>query len=123
MTKNEHLDNFDVVFDILDKIFKGSPDGYNKSRYIDFSSSEKQMDDDSIYYTFKINGLEKDDIIITVTEFTLDILIKKDPDAGFFTNLPCPVLPKKTKSTMKNGVLDIVIKIDKNQMKEKVNIE
>lgn len=113
---------FNDIFRELDRFFKGTSESFNRSNYIDFSCSEKQMDDDHIYYTFKTNNLMKEDINVSVTETTLDIGIKKDPDAGFSTVLPYPVLPKKTKVTLKNGILDIVLTIDSKCKKDRVKI-
>ena len=67
--------------------------------------------DDDVAVTVEIPGVEKNDIDLDVQ--TDDLEIKVDtPQRKYHKrlNLPCDVIPKTTKATYKNGILDIVIK-------------
>jgi HSP20 family molecular chaperone IbpA len=117
------MSEFNDMFDMMNRIFHESGPSYNSSKYIDFSCSEKQMDKDYIYYTFQTYELGREDIMVSATPITLDIKISKDPDAGFFTELPCVIHPKKTKVTLKNGILDIILAIDKKKSPEYIKVK
>jgi HSP20 family protein len=60
--------------------------------------------------TVEIPGVEKEDIDLHVTENSLEIIVDT-PKRKYHkkVDLPCDVLPKTTKATYKNGVLDVVI--------------
>jgi len=67
--------------------------------------------DDDVAVTVEIPGVEKEDIDLNVTKDTLEIRVDT-PQRKYhkIVDLPCDVVPKTTKATYKNGVLDIVIK-------------
>jgi len=83
--------------------------------------------DNDVAVTVEMPGVEKNDIDLNVTNDTLQIKVNT-PQRKYHKNLelPCDVLPKTTKATYKNGILDVVIK-RKNKKKPgdsyKVNIE
>jgi HSP20 family protein len=77
--------------------------------------------------TVEIPGVEKDDIDLHVTEDKLEITVDT-PQRKYHknVNLPADVIPKTTKATYKNGVLDVTITIKKKKKDKsgfKVNIE
>jgi len=83
--------------------------------------------DDDVAVTVEIPGVEKEDIDLNVTNDTLEITVD-NPKRKYRKrlDLPCDVLPKTTKATYKNGVLDVVIKRkEKKKPGEgyKVNVE
>jgi HSP20 family protein len=83
--------------------------------------------DDEIFVTVEIPGVEKDDIILNIEEFSLDINVNS-PNRKYHKkiNLPYAVIPNKSKATYKNGILDIAIKRkDKKKDNEnyRVNID
>ena len=67
--------------------------------------------DDDVAVTVELPGVEKEDIDLNVTKDTLEIKVDT-PRRKYhkIVDLPCDVVPKTTKATYKNGVLDIVIK-------------
>ena len=67
--------------------------------------------DDDVAVTVELPGVEKEDIDLNVTKDTLEIRVDT-PQRKYhkIVDLPCDVVPKTTKATYKNGVLDIVIK-------------
>jgi len=83
--------------------------------------------DNDVAVTVEMPGVEKNDIDLNVTHDTLEIKVD-NPQRKYHKNLdlPCQVIPKTTKATYKNGILDVVIK-RKNKKKPgdsyKVNIE
>ncbi|MDH7517984.1 MAG: Hsp20/alpha crystallin family protein [Candidatus Thermoplasmatota archaeon] len=83
--------------------------------------------DEDVAVTVEIPGVEKEDIDLHVTGDVLEITVN-NPQRKYHKrlNLPCDVLPKTTKATYKNGILDVVIKRkEKKKPGEgyKVNIE
>ena len=67
--------------------------------------------DEDVAVTIEIPGVEKDDIDLNVLSDTIEITVDTPQRKYHKTvDLPCDVLPKTTKATYKNGVLDIVIK-------------
>jgi len=83
--------------------------------------------DDSISITIEIPGVRKEDIKSIINEKTLEINVNT-PNVNYhkLINLPCRVKEKTKKTTYKNGIFDIVIKIKKKRTKEeghKVDIE
>ena len=67
--------------------------------------------DDDIFVTVEISGVDKEDINLNITESSLDINVNS-PNRKYYKSidLPCTVIPKKSKATYKNGILDIAIK-------------
>ena len=67
--------------------------------------------DGDVAITVELPGVEKNDIDLNVTNDNLEITVDK-ADRKYHKNLqlPCDVVPKTTKATYKNGILDIVIK-------------
>ena len=67
--------------------------------------------DDDVAVTVEIPGVEKNDIDLNVTEDRLEISVDTS-QRKYHKNidLPCDVLPKTTKATYKNGILDVVIR-------------
>ncbi|MDH7507111.1 MAG: Hsp20/alpha crystallin family protein [Candidatus Thermoplasmatota archaeon] len=67
--------------------------------------------DEEISVTVEIPGVEKEDINVHVTEHELEIKVDT-PYRKYYKQIDfsCEVLPKTTKATYKNGVLDINIK-------------
>lgn len=83
--------------------------------------------DEEVSITVEIPGVEKEDIDLNVTENTLEISVD-NPKRKYhrLIDLPCNVLPKTSKASYKNGILDVVIKRkEKKSTKEgyRVNIE
>jgi len=83
--------------------------------------------DNDVAVTVEIPGVEKEDIDLNVTKETLEIRVDT-PQRKYHKNLdlPCDVLPKTTKATYKNGILDVVIKRSEKKKSGsgyKVNIE
>ena len=84
--------------------------------------------EDDFAVTVEMPGVEKEDIDLNVTTDIIEI--KVDAPARKYhkrIDLPCDVLPKTTRATYKNGILDVVVK-RKEKMKSgnggyKVNIE
>lgn len=75
--------------------------------------------DDEVSTTFELPGVEKEDIDLHVTETTLEIKVNTSQRKYYkLLNLPCEVLPKTTRATYKNGILDIVIKRKERRKKE-----
>ena len=67
--------------------------------------------DNDVAVTIELPGVEKEDIDLHVTKDSLEIKVDT-PKRKYHKrlDLPCDVLPKTTKATYKNGVLDVVIK-------------
>jgi HSP20 family protein len=67
--------------------------------------------DDNVSITFEIPGVNKEDINLNITESSLDISVDS-PNRKYhkIVDLPCAVIPNKSKATYKNGILDIIIK-------------
>jgi len=67
--------------------------------------------DDDVAVTVEIPGVEKKDIDLNVIGDTLEIKVDA-PNWKYHktVKLPCDVIPKTTKATYKNGILDVVIK-------------
>jgi HSP20 family protein len=83
--------------------------------------------DDDVAITVEIPGVEREDIDLNATNDALEIKVDT-PQRKYHKKLvlPCDVLPKTTKATYKNGILDIVLKRrEKKKPGEgfKVNIE
>lgn len=83
--------------------------------------------DDDVAVTVEIPGVEKADIDLNVTKENIEITVDT-PQRKYHKNLdlPCDVLPKTTKATYKNGILDVVIKRSEKKKPGsgyKVNIE
>lgn len=83
--------------------------------------------DDDVAVTVEMPGVEKNDIELNVTNDILEIKVDT-PNRKYHKrlDLPCDVLPKTTKATYKNGVLDVVIKRKEKKKPGdgyKVNIE
>ena len=68
-------------------------------------------EDEDVAITVEIPGVEKDDINLDITRDNLEIKVDT-PNRKYHKNLalPCDVIPKTTKATYKNGILDIVMK-------------
>jgi HSP20 family protein len=67
--------------------------------------------DDDVAVTVEIPGVEKNDIDLNVNGDSLEIKVGAPQRKYHKTlELPCDVVPKTTKATYKNGILDIVIK-------------
>lgn len=82
---------------------------------------------DDVAVTVEMPGVEKEDIDLDVTSDTLEIKVDT-PERKYHKSLdlPCDVLPKTTKATYKNGILDVVIKRKERKRSDtgfKVNIE
>jgi HSP20 family protein len=67
--------------------------------------------EDEIAVTVEIPGVEKEDIDLNVTETTLEIRVDA-PQRKYHkvVDLPSDVIPKTTKATYRNGILDIAIR-------------
>ena len=83
--------------------------------------------DNDVAVTVEIPGVEKEDVDLNVTNDTLEIKVDT-PMRKYHKrlDLPCNVLPKTTKATYKNGILDVVIKREEKKKPGsgyKVNIE
>jgi len=82
---------------------------------------------EDVAVTVEIPGVEKEDIDLNVTKDSLEIKVDT-PKRKYHRKLelPCSVLPKTTKATYKNGVLDVSIKRKEKKTDKdgyKVNIE
>jgi HSP20 family protein len=67
--------------------------------------------DDDVAVTVEMPGIEKKDIDLNVKKDYLEMKVNT-PNRKYHKHLelPCGVVPKTTKATYKNGILDIVIK-------------
>lgn len=67
--------------------------------------------DEDVAITVEIPGVEKEDINLDITRDNLEIKVDT-PNRKYHKTLilPCDVIPKTTKATYKNGILDIVMK-------------
>jgi HSP20 family protein len=67
--------------------------------------------DDDIYITVEVPGVQKEDIDININDSSIDINVNS-PNRKYHKsiNLPCSVIPKKSKATYNNGILDIIVK-------------
>ena len=83
--------------------------------------------DNDVAVTVEIPGVEKEDIDLNVTKEALEIRVDTSQRKYHKRlDLPCDVLPKTTKATYKNGILDVVIKRTEKKRPGsgyKVNIE
>ena len=83
--------------------------------------------DDDVAVTVEIPGVEKEDIDLNVEGDIIEIKVDTPTRKYHKTlDLPCDVIPKTTKATYKNGILDIVIKRKEKKKPGtgyKVNIE
>ena len=68
-------------------------------------------DENEVFITTEIPGIEREDIDLNVTEENVEINVG-NPKKKYhkIINLPCDVISKTTKASYKNGILDIVIK-------------
>ena len=67
--------------------------------------------DEDVAVTVEIPGVEKEDIDLNIKNDTIEIKVDAQNRKYHKTlNLPCDVVPKSTKATYKNGVLDVIIK-------------
>jgi HSP20 family protein len=120
-----HGFNFRIGPDGKPKIeeFGNLPKKINESETIVSEEREPLTDiiegDEDISITIEIPGIEKEDINLNITEYSLDINVDS-PYRKYHKSidLPCSVIPKKSKATYKNGILDITIK-RKEKKKEK----
>jgi len=83
--------------------------------------------DNDVAVTVEIPGVEKNDIDLNVENDILEIKVGT-PNRKYHKrlDLPCDVIPKTTKATYKNGILDVVIKRKEKKKPGsgyKVNIE
>lgn len=67
--------------------------------------------DEDVAVTVEIPGVEKGDINLDITDDTLEIDVDT-PNRKYhkLVEIPCSILPKTTKATYKNGILDVVLK-------------
>jgi HSP20 family protein len=67
--------------------------------------------DDDIYITVEVPGVQKEDIDININDSSIDINVNS-PNRKYHKsiNLPSSVIPKKSKATYNNGILDIIVK-------------
>jgi len=95
--------------------FGNRPKKINESETIVSEEREPLTDiiegDEDIFITIEIPGVEKEDINLNITEYSLDINVDS-PNRKYqkSVDLPCTVIPNKSKATYKNGILDITIK-------------
>lgn len=83
--------------------------------------------DEDVAITVELPGVEREDIDLNATNESIEIKVDT-PQRKYHKKLalPCDVIPKTTKATYKNGILDIVLKRrEKKKPGEgyKVNIE
>jgi len=124
--------------------FRIGPDG--KTKIEEFGNRPKKLDegktffsderepltdgiegDDDIFVTVEVPGVDKEDINLNITESSLDINVNSlNRKYHKLIDLPCTVIPNKSKATYKNGILDIAIKRKDKKRDDKryrVNIE
>jgi HSP20 family protein len=66
---------------------------------------------EDVSITVELPGVEKEDIDLKTTKNALEIEVdSKRRKYHKIIDLPCEVIPKTTKATYKNGILDVVIK-------------
>ena len=67
--------------------------------------------DNDIAVTVEMPGVEREDVDLNVTRDALEINVDT-PKRKYHKrlDLPCDVIPKTTKATYKNGILDVVVK-------------
>ena len=83
--------------------------------------------DNDVAVTVEIPGVNKEDVDLKVTNDTIEMKVDT-PQRKYHKklDLPCDVMPKTTKATYKNGILDIVIKRKEKKKPDEgyhVNIE
>jgi len=81
---------------------------------------------EDVSVTVELPGVEKEDINVNVTDQGVEISVDTTQRKYYKqVDFPCDVLPKTTKATYKNGVLDIVIKRKEKKKSEghRVTIE
>lgn len=83
--------------------------------------------DEEISITIELPGVEKKDIDLNVTANSIEIRVD-NPKRKYhrLIDLPCDVIPKTSKASYKNGILDIVIKRKEKKRKSdgfRVSIE
>lgn len=67
--------------------------------------------DTDVAVTVEIPGVEREDIDLNVTQENIEINVDNSDRKYHKTlELPCDVIPKTTKATYKNGILDVSIK-------------
>jgi len=116
-------DEFDDIFKIMDRIFGESPIGSHYRSPINDNKYERLMDGDNIYYTFELRELSKDDI--DIKPYTREIIVtfnKGINENRHVISLPYPIKPKDTEVSFINGILDIIVKIDKDK-EERIEIK
>ena len=72
--------------------------------------------DEDIFITVEIPGVTKEDINLNIKNSSVDIEVDS-PNRKYqkSIDLPCSIIPNKSKATYKNGVLDIVVKRKKKK--------
>ena len=105
------------IFDIMDRVFG---DKFHTHTYVAGQNKEERIiDKDNIYYTFELNELHKEDILVEPMDRAIDLSISRYGKITHHTmDTPYLIKPKEVKVTFKNGILDIICPIDK----EKSNI-
>lgn len=106
------IDNFDKIFDEIDKIissgfYGGIQTGRSNRKY----PTEVTQDRSNIFVTLSLGNIQKDDVFITLSDDILTIrILAEDGEYERNINLTGKVKPKSVKTTFINGVLDITIK-------------
>jgi len=96
------------------KEFGNNPKKIDERKTVYYDEREPLTDviecDHDIFVTVEIQGVEKYDVNLNVTEFSIDINVNS-PNRKYHKkiDLPCAVIPNKSKATYKNGILDIAI--------------
>ena len=83
---------------------------HEQSEKSEFSTDLIETNEE-IFVTVNIPGIEKEDIVLNVTDDSLEIIVNAFNLKYHKTHeLPCDVKPKETISSYKNGVFDIILK-------------
>ena len=85
----------------------------------DRSSFDIIMDDNEVTITIDMPDTKKENLDILITKDTIEI-IPNNPDEKYhrLINLPCNVKSKTATFTYRNGILDIIIKREKEEKEE-----
>jgi len=105
-------DNFDKMFDMLDKIMRD-----NFTGGIHFQKNNPKFpvevidDKENIYLTLSIGDIQQEDIFMDLTSNSIHFrILTENEEYERDITFPSEVDPKTIENTLKNGILDLTIK-------------